>query len=116
MGIVLKRRDNAPILKYTYQGVMNKIMKELSIEKAIEFVKQACADLLDGKFDLNMFIISKTLRDYYKDPESIAHKVLADRMGERDPGNKPSSNERIPYAYIQVKEKKGVDLLQGDKI
>ena len=116
MGIVLKRRDNAPILKYTYQGVMNKIMKELSIVKAIDFVKSACQDLLNNKFDLNMFVISKTLRDYYKDPESIAHKVLANRMGERDPGNKPTSNERIPYAYIQVKEKNGIKLLQGDRI
>ena len=116
MGIVLKRRDNAPILKYTYQGVMNKIMKELSIVKAIDFVKLACQDLLNNKFDLNMFVISKTLRDYYKDPESIAHKVLANRMGERDPGNKPTSNERIPYAYIQVKEKNGIKLLQGDRI
>ena len=116
MGIVLKRRDNAPILKYVYQGVMNMIMKERNIIKAVEFVKQGCRDLLDDKFDLNMFVISKTLRDYYKDPESIAHKVLADRMAERDPGNKPASNERIPYAYIQVEQKKGVDLLQGDKI
>ena len=116
MGIVLKRRDNAPILKYTYQGVMNNIMKDLSIPKAITFVKKACQDILDGKFDLNMFVISKTLRDYYKDPDSIAHKVLADRMTERDPGNKPSSNERIPYVYIQVKQQGKVNLLQGDKI
>ena len=50
--------------------------------------------------------VTKTLRGYYKTPESIAHKVLADRMGERDPGNKPASNDRIPYVYINVKEKK----------
>ena len=40
------------------------------------------------------------MRGYYKNPQSIAHKVLADRMAERDPGNKPKSNDRIPYAYI----------------
>ena len=116
MGIVLKRRDNAPILKYIYGGVMNKIMKDKDIELAAQFVRDSCQALLDHNFDLNMFVISKTLRDYYKDPESIAHKVLADRMGERDPGNKPASNERIPYAYIQVEKKDGIDLLQGDKI
>ena len=116
MGIVLKRRDNAPILKHAYGGVMKKIMKEKNIESAIEFVRQCCQEIIDNKYELNMFVISKTLRDYYKDPESIAHKVLADRMGERDPGNKPASNERIPYAYIKVEEKEGVKLLQGDKI
>ena len=31
-----------------------------------------------------MFVISKTLREYYKDQKSVAHKVLADRMAERD--------------------------------
>ena len=47
--------------------------------------------------------------------ESIAHKVLADRMAERDPGNKPQSNDRIPFVYIQTKEK-GAKVLQGDKV
>ena len=116
MGIVLKRRDNAQILKYVYSGVINIIMKEKDIKKAIEFTEQCCIDLLDGKFDLSMFTITKTLKDFYKDPESIAHKVLAERMGERDPGNKPAVNERIPYAFVEVKEKKGVKLLQGEKI
>ena len=60
--------------------------------------------------------ITKTLRGYYKNPDGIAHKVLADRIGERDPGNKPSSNDRVPYVFINVKEKKGVKMLQGDRV
>jgi DNA polymerase elongation subunit (family B) len=120
MGIVLKRRDNAPILKYIYGGVIKILMKEMNVEKAVEFVRSSCRDMLDGKFDVGMFVISKTLRDYYKDPESIAHKVLADRMAERDAGNKPACNERIPYAYIQIDEKNfgeaGTKVLQGDRI
>jgi len=51
-----------------------------------------------------MFIISKSLRGNYKNPKSIAHKVLADRMGERDPGNKPKSNDRIPFVYRIIKD------------
>ena len=58
-------------------------------------------------------IISKALRDWYKNPESIAHKVLADRMGKRDPGNKPAVGSRVPYVYIQTRTK---SKLQGDKI
>jgi hypothetical protein len=53
------------------------------------------------------------LRSYYKNPESIAHRVLADRMGERDPGNKPKVGSRIPYIYIQTKKKVK---LQGERI
>lgn len=116
MGVVTKRRDNAPILKHTFIGVVDTLMKERDLYKAVEFVKKTCIDMIDGLFDLNMFVISKTLKEYYKDPESIAHKVLATRMGERDPGNKPTSNTRIPYVYIKIKEKPGVRYLQGDRI
>jgi hypothetical protein len=45
--------------------------------------------------------------------KQIAHEVFADRMGKRDPGNKPASGGRIPYVYIMVTDKKA---LQGDKI
>jgi hypothetical protein len=38
--------------------------------------------------------------------------VLADRIGERDPGNKPQVNDRVPFVYIKVPEAK----LQGDRI
>ena len=62
---------------------------------------------------MKKLIISKALRDWYKIPESIAHKVLADRMGKRDPGNKPSVGSRIPFVYFQTKKKVK---LQGDKI
>lgn len=114
MGIVLKRRDNAPVVKTVYGGVIKTIMVEKDINKSIKFLKQMLKDLLDGKIDINQLIISKTLRGYYKDPDSIAHKVLADRMAERDPGNKPHTNDRIPYVYIDVPEREG--MLQGEKI
>ena len=62
-------------------------------------------------------MITKSLRADYKDPEKIAHKVLAERMGERDPGNKPLVNDRIPFVYIQTgANKKNEKILQGDRI
>jgi len=116
MGLILKRRDNAPILKHCYIGVLDSLVKDKNIPKAIEYVQNECRKMVDGAFDMNMFVISKTLSAYYADPESIAHKVLADRMAERDPGNKPQSNERIPYVFIKIKEEPGVEYLQGDRI
>ena len=51
---------------------------------------------------MDMLVVTKSLRGFYKNPEQIAHKVLADRIGIRDPGNKPSSNDRIPYCFIET--------------
>ena len=116
MGIVLKRRDNAKIVKYVYGGAIDIIMKEQQLLKAMNFVKNSVYKLMNGKFGMDYLIITKSLRSYYKNPDQIAHKVLADRMGERDPGNKPKSNDRIPYVYIVKKCRKKEKVLQGDKI
>ena len=116
MGLILKRRDNAPILKHCYLGVLDLLVKEKNICKAIEYIQVECKKMVDGKFDMNMFIISKTLNSYYKDPETIAHAILAQRMNERDPGTKPQSNERIPYVFIKIKEEPNIEYLQGDRI
>jgi DNA polymerase elongation subunit (family B) len=117
MGIVLKRRDNAPIVKDVYGGVIDILMKEKNIQKALDYVNTCLQDLVDGKVPIEKLIITKSLRSFYKNPQGVAHKVLADRIGTRDPGNKPTSGDRIPFVYIVTKEPaKGKKLLQGDKI
>jgi len=115
MGVSLKRRDSCCALKHTLIGVIDCIIKDKNLEKAIKFVQDEITKMIDGKFDMNMFVISKTLASYYKDEDSIAHKVLANRIQERD-GFAPASNERIPYLFIKIKEEKNVSYLQGDRI
>ena len=112
MGIVLKRRDNAPIVKTIYGGIINILLNKQDLNLSIEFFKEEMADLVNGKTNISELIISKNLRGSYKDPTKIAHKVLADRIGARDPGNKPAINDRVPYVYIKVPDAK----LQGDRI
>ena len=117
MGSALKRRDNAPIVKDVYGGVIDILMVEKNIPKAISYVHMRLQELVDGKVPIEKLIITKSLRSFYKNPQSIAHKVLADRIGEREPGNKPTSGDRVPFVYIvykgPVKNKK---ILQGDRI
>ena len=113
MGIVLKRRDNAPIVKDIYGGVIDILMKEQNIQKAIDFLKSSLQNLVDEKIPMDKLIITKSLRSGYKNPNSIAHKVLADRITKRDPGNKPGPGDRIPFVYINSPNKKA---LQGEKI
>jgi DNA polymerase elongation subunit (family B) len=113
MGIVLKRRDNAPIVKDIYGGIIDILMKDKKINKAKEFLTQYLDALVQEKIPIEKLIITKSLRSGYKNPNQIAHKVLADRMGKRDPGNKPGPGDRIPFAYIQTKNSKA---LQGEKI
>ena len=112
MGIVLKRRDNAPIVKDVYGGVIDILMKKQSVEEAIRFLQKSLQDIVDEKVSMDKLVITKSLRSYYKNPQGIAHKVLADRIGVREPGNKPGSGDRIPYVYIVAPPK----VKQGEKI
>jgi DNA polymerase elongation subunit (family B) len=116
MGIALKRRDNAPIVKTIFGTAMKKLLNERDIIGATEFVKQSCVDLVDGKVSLGQLTITKSLRADYADPSRIAHKALADRMAERDPGNAPAAGDRIGYIYIKPKPGQEASKLQGDRI
>jgi DNA polymerase elongation subunit (family B) len=113
MGIVLKRRDNAPIVKTIYGGAIQILLNQRNVAKAAEFVREKCNEMMEGNTSLGQLTITKSLKANYKDPTKIAHKVLADRIAERDPGNAPAPGDRIPYVYIQTE---GEVALQGDRI
>jgi DNA polymerase elongation subunit (family B) len=124
MGIVLKRRDNANIVKIIYGGIINILLNENedNINKSLNFLHKSLNKLMNGYFPIEELIITKTLKAHYKNPLQIAHKVLADRMFKRDPGSAPQINDRVPYVYIDIDEKKIKNesedgrILQGDKI
>lgn len=140
MGIVLKRRDNAPIVKVVCGGIVDQILNKRSAEGAVKLTRDILKKIITGKYPLDKYIITKTLRATYsgtlKENKkengktvakagtegkwfwnevmcSLAHVALCQRMAERDPGNKPAPNDRIPYVYFETKDK--VEL-QGDRI
>ncbi|ARF09278.1 DNA polymerase family B elongation subunit [Catovirus CTV1] len=132
MGIVLKRRDNAPIVKVVVGGIVDQILNKQSSKGAVDFTKKVLKDILSSKYSIDKYIITKTLRGpglnfnermleskkekgerYYADRNTIVHAVLADRIADRDYGNRPQSNDRIEYVYRVVK---GDVELQGDRV
>lgn len=117
MGIVLKRRDNAPIVKEICNGIIDSLINYKDPKRAKKFTRKCLKDMFANKFDINYFLTSKTLKlkESYKDWTKIAHVVLAERIGIRDPGNKPQSGDRISFAAIKI-DNKDQDTLQGDMI
>jgi DNA polymerase elongation subunit (family B) len=100
MGLSLKRRDSCDYLKDTYGGILNILMHEQNINKAIQFLDQSLENLISGNVSMDKLAITRALRSHYKNPGQIAHSVLANRIGKRDPGNKPKSGDRIKYLFI----------------
>jgi DNA polymerase elongation subunit (family B) len=167
MGIVLKRRDNAPVLKTIYGGAIKILLNERDVPKAAQFVKDKTLEMVQGKMSLSQLTITKSLSAKYK-PDYIkqdiqdlesqiktallevekggarkktaeatlktlyerlakkqedstrytypAHKILADRMAKRDPGNAPASGERLGFIYIAPPAGQVAPKLQGERI
>lgn len=136
MGYTLKRRDNAIIVHRVIGRAVEIAMDEQDPPKAIEFLKKALYDILDGKYPITDFITTKTLRANYKGTKkitdskgregepgtwfwddvncSIAHVKLCQRMKDRDPGNCPQVNDRI--AFVTVAHENSKKMLQADRI
>jgi len=138
MGIVLKRRDNAQIVKRVIGGMVDIMMNEIDCDKTIIFTKKSIRDIFKGKYPIKDFVTSKTIKDINKYKTSIkkdnkgnpvldndgneqniiniAHVMLAQKMIKEKRTNAPQMNDRVPFAYIEVPKLKGQKILQGEKI
>lgn len=115
MGNPIKRRDSVPIVKDVFGGATDILILKKNILMAMDHVKDILQNIVEEKYPIEKFILTKSLRSGYKNPQSIAHKVLADRIASRDPGNKPCSGDRIPFVYF-VSANASKKRLQGDRI
>ena len=114
MGLSLKRRDTCDFVKDIYGGVLNILMDDdHDVGKALQFLEREMERLIRGDTSWDKLMLTKALRSDYKKPEQIAHRVLAERIGQRDPGNKPKPGDRIAYLHVVTNSK---STLQGDKI
>ena len=102
MGVSFKKRDYAPIVSDICEHLTKIILDTGSLEKTIVYLEQRLNDVLDGKEDVDKFVITKALKSTYARPESTPHKQLADRMKKRDPGNAPRPNERLEIIFIDT--------------
>jgi DNA polymerase delta subunit 1 len=123
MGIVLKRRDNAQIVKSVYGGLIDIILNTRDMEMAKQYLTDALDDLVKGQFPLENLRVTKSLKAQYKTINKNGgkipkppHKILADRIAIRDPGNKFNPGDRVPYICVDMKQNKSYKLLQGHRI
>jgi len=114
MGIATKRRDYAGIVKVIYGGALRILLSQKDIVGAAQFVKGKLLDLANGKVSVNQLTLTKALRSDYK--SAPAHKILAERITLRDPGNAPASGDRISFLYVLPAVGQQASKLQGERI
>ena len=116
-GIVLKRRDNAPIVKEICNGVINYLINYKDVKNIKNYIQTCIQDMFDNKYNIKYFLQSRSLKSKtsYKDWTRIAHVVLADRIMKRDPGNILQSGTRLEYAVV-ITDSPNKKKLQGEII
>jgi DNA polymerase elongation subunit (family B) len=122
-GLPIIRRDNCQYVKDSCIDMLNIIMYEQNVEKAKNMAKKTVTDLLNNKINMKKLKISKSLSNTYKidgvdtkwdDPRiKHPHVHIARELKKIDPMNHPKPPDRVPYVFIQNKNKKA---LQYEKV
>jgi DNA polymerase delta subunit 1 len=107
-GLQLIRRDSCPFVREMSHAILDSIMQDRQVDLAISKAKEYVLKLLRHEVPFDAFIVSKTLKNTYKNPDSQPHLQVALKIAERR-GYPVPSNERVPFVIIQ--DPSNVDLL-----
>ena len=97
---VAENSDESEIKSFALAQIAWMVFESGNTKVATNYLNESLNRLANGSVNTDKLLITKALRGYYKNPDQIAHQVLAKRIGKRDPGNKPRPGDRIPYVYI----------------
>ena len=109
-GIQLVRRDNCPFVKEVSTNVLNTIMYEQDINKAIQIAKDGAKSILQNEVSIDKLIVSKSMkRIQYKEYKGLP--VYYNKEGHLIPNDKLFAT---PYKLYYNKDNKIVpkDILE----
>jgi len=107
-GVELVRRDNCPYVKETLDAVLQPIMFENDLDRGKKQAEYFIDSLLEDKVEIKKLILSKTLKNDYKNPDSVAHYQLVEKMKLRDPNSAPKPGDRVPFVYVDIGDPKAL--------
>ncbi|MFP4117199.1 MAG: family B DNA polymerase [Candidatus Aenigmatarchaeota archaeon] len=101
-GIETVRRDWPEIVSDTMEDVIDIILKEGDINKAIDHVKEIIQKISNREVSLEKLQVVKSITKKIDSYDGVLpHIELAKKMEKRDPSNAPTPGQRIPYVIIE---------------
>jgi DNA polymerase elongation subunit (family B) len=122
MGLANKRRGVCDYFKDAFGETLEILFYEQDFPKMVTAFEAKIQNLIDGNVPIHKLSTTSQLRSGYKNPQSVKHWVLSERIAERDPGNRPKPGDRIEFVHVLSKQKiasvlnKKIKILQGDTI
>jgi DNA polymerase elongation subunit (family B) len=97
-GVVLARRDNCNFLRETYTTILDIILNNKGLVKAINALCDAVENLLSNKVNPKELVIIRALGGNYKS-ENYFMKIFSDNL--RQQGKIVNSGDRLDYVIIK---------------
>ncbi len=104
-GIETVRRDWCPLVSKTLNNVINIILKEGDIKKAVEFIKTVINDVKLGKVDIDKLVVVKGITKALTAYKGIQpHIELARKLNARNPEEPIAVGDRLGYVITRGNE------------
>ncbi|KHO47493.1 MAG: DNA polymerase I [archaeon GW2011_AR5] len=101
-GIETVRRDWCPLVSELMLNVLNIVLKEGDLAKAIEVVKGTINDLKSGKIPMEKLTIIKGITKSIESYEGmLPHIELARKLSARNPQDPPKVGDRLGFVIIK---------------
>ena len=101
-GIETVRRDWCDLVSETLQEVLNTILKEQDIKKAVKIVKKRIDELKTGKMNIDKLVITKSVSKSLKSYKGVQpHIELIKKMKKREPATAPGVGDRVGFVIIK---------------
>ena len=101
-GIETVRRDWCPLVSETMREVINIILKDGDVKRAMKTVRHVVDEIRQGKIDLDKLTIIKGIT---KHPDSydgmLPHIELARKLSRRNPQEAPKIGDRIGFVIVR---------------
>jgi DNA polymerase elongation subunit (family B) len=110
-GVVIKRRDNCCYLRDIYTHLIDMVMAKEPRWKVYEYLQLMIDDLLSGNVELEKLIITKSIKDNYKN-QNLPHVAVAKKMRER--GKYVAAGTRVHYVFTETEGKNDPQYLKAE--
>lgn len=101
-GIETVRRDWCPLVSKTMREVIDIILKEGDVQKAMKSVRKVIEELREGKIDIEKLTVIKGItRNLESYDGTLPHIELAKKIAARNPSQAPKVGDRIGFVIIK---------------
>ena len=98
-GIDAVRRDRPKLLRDTSNAVLQALLNDRSVSKAMEALRISLQTIASDAAPLEDFVLSKSLKGHYASP-NLPHVTAWKRMSERGDEGIPPVGARMPYIVV----------------